>query len=206
MKPPKPSAVLDVDGVLGNTIDAALPILNGISSKQLKHDDIDQYFMEAVAGLTPDQTRLFHEHTWHSHTFCSTIEPYPHAQAGVEMLRIADFELFVATAPMPEVIYWYAQREKWLAKHFGIPSSRVIHASGEGKALLGCNFLFEDKTSTLIGWEDANDNLNGFHGIRIARAYNAKEPYGDRGYNGTTVNNMIEGAERAISLWHGWYK
>lgn len=160
----RPVILLDVDGVIANFIDGALPIAERLTRQKHHHDDIDQWHMEKALGLTEDQTHAFYAEIA-SEGHCIKLPVYEGAIDGVKALReIAD--VHPVTAPFAST-YWVGERETWLLNHFGFHHHDVVHTNA--KHLIRGDILIEDKPETIVKW--CQHHPTG-RGILIARNYN----------------------------------
>lgn len=145
----RPRVLLDVDGVLAQFTRAFL----GAVRAELGHDyDVDAvttYSLIDCLGLSKAEFDRCAAHV-NEPGFARTLDVYPGAVEGVAALhRVAD--VYIVTSPWNSNPTWTYDREAWLAEHFGIPHSRVVHTSA--KHLVRGDVLVDDKTSTLVEWQ-----------------------------------------------------
>ncbi len=149
----KPRVLLDVDGVLADFVGGVLAILGSRFDIWRKPEEITEFDLSKSLGLHPDiVTALFGEIT-NRQRFAADLAVYPGAVDGVRRLHeIAD--VYVVTSPWNSNPTWTHDREAWLARHFDIPHSHVVHTSA--KHLVCGDLLVDDKTSTLVEWSNAH--------------------------------------------------
>jgi 5'(3')-deoxyribonucleotidase len=159
----RPVVLLDVDGVLGNFIEANLRTLRSLGVERC-HDDVTTYDLEHCLRLD-DTTRALMEFRWGLPGFCASIPPYPGAQDAVDRLRtVAD--VYALTAPMFTAT-WQHERTEWLVEHFGFRRKDVI--STHAKHLVRGDVFVDDKPSHVEAWQAAHP---GGVGILWGRPYN----------------------------------
>lgn len=165
---PRPTVLLDCDGVLANFTLANLDFLRTIGIDR-REDEVTTWNIEDALGLEPHQ-RARMKGRWSEPGFASALPVY---DGAVEAVRILNHhaDVIVVTSPMSSSRTWHGDRERWLREHFGIESRDVIHAAGERKARVHGDLLVEDKVETLVAW--CNAHPHGY-GILWHRPYNAK--------------------------------
>lgn len=169
----RPRILLDVDGVLADFVTAFLAVVRFQLGRDHVPEDVTQFNLASSLGLSKLEFDQCAEIVSAS-GFCRTLSVYPGATDGVAALhRIAD--VYIVTSPWNSNRTWTYDREQWLAEHFGIPHSRVVHTSA--KHLVRGDVLVDDKTETLHTWQ-------------------AEHPTG-RAIQWTTPHNRAD-------AWEGW--
>ena len=142
----KLSCLLDVDGVLGDFVSAALAHLSEVTG--VKFDPISVTSWEVFDSIQEPFK------SWKGTVYermkarggCSSIPVYDGAKEGVARLReIAD--VTILTSPFNGSATWMHEREKWLEQHFGIHHRDIIHA--DKKFRVHGDIFVDDKPSHL---------------------------------------------------------
>jgi len=170
---PRPTVLLDCDGVLANFTRANLDYLRTLGVDR-SEDEVTTWEIGEALGLEPHQ-RAQMKARWSEPGFALDLPIYAGAQEGVRELFAAGADVVVVTSPMTSSRTWHGDRERWLREHFGIEPDHVIHAAGDRKALVRGDLLVEDRPETLEAW--IRENPNG-HGVLWHRAYNARAGVG----------------------------
>lgn len=145
----RPRVLVDVDGVLADFVSGYLGIVEAVTGRDFKPENVTQFDIGASLGLTPEESALCGRALSKAPGFCEALEVYPGAQDGIAALqKIAD--VYIVTSPWNSCPTWTYERERWLKRHFDIPSSRVIHTSA--KHVCRGDFLVDDKVSAVRSW------------------------------------------------------
>lgn len=148
----KPVVLVDVDGVLSGFVSSYLRAVYRETGRQYSYEDVTQYDMKRALGLNDLEAANVASHV-QTPGFCEDIPVLEGATDGVRRLQeIA--EVYIVTAPWNANRTWTYEREKWLARNFGIPSSRVIHT--HAKHLVTGDILVDDKTDTIRKWSETH--------------------------------------------------
>jgi len=117
---------LDSDGLLSNFTAGALRVIEQVTGKRWRETDVDRFDFCKALALSYDETRRVKEAIRTSDSFCSTLDVYPGAIAGVRQLRELG-DVHVVTSPWPGSASWQQERTDWLCYHFAIPADHVHH-------------------------------------------------------------------------------
>ena len=144
--------LLDCDEVMADFVASYLRLVKMVADKTYTHDDVTQYDIKRSLGLldseVTDIVGLIQQPG-----FCLSIEPIAGAVEGFRALHsVAD--VYIVTSPWNSCPTWTHERERWLANHFDIHHSRVLH--GSAKHLIKGDFLVDDKTDNLQAWRSAH--------------------------------------------------
>lgn len=145
----RPRVLLDCDGILSDFVGSYLKLLEHHTGLVATPEQVTAFDIAASLDLSPEQSSRMKRAIGDAHGFARNLAVYPGAREGVAKLhRIA--EVYIVTSPWNSNPTWTHDREWWLATHFGIPHSRVVHTSA--KHLVRGDVLVDDKTSTLVEW------------------------------------------------------
>lgn len=149
----KPRVLLDCDGVLADFIGGALRIVNSMFGTNHVSADVTEFDFAGSLGLEPVDAANVKRAIGNLQGFAASLAVLPGAIDGVRRLRdVAD--VYVVTAQWIGNLTWTHERERWLDRHFGIQSIRVIHTSA--KYVCSGDVLVDDKTSTCEEWRAAH--------------------------------------------------
>lgn len=168
----KPRVLLDVDGVLANFLTPALDILNKLSGLDHKAEELQEW---DVFTLYPREYEQAFYEGCNQPGFCNALPLYPGAHELVTGLQ-AISDLYIVTSPMHHNLTWTGERERWLLKHFSIPSSKIVHTSA--KYLCVGDVLIDDRPANIEAWEKEH----GPKGVGLLwdASYNAVSSVGTR--------------------------
>jgi len=141
---------LDVDGVLCDFISGALRIVEEVTGRRYEPSDVVEFNFTKALGLSANESRAVMEAIGARRGFAAALAPYPHARQGVRRLRELG-EVFCVTSPWDSNDRWRAEREAWLALHFGI--DRVHHA--EDKSPYQADVFVDDRSKHVRAWSSA---------------------------------------------------
>jgi len=139
--------VLDVDGVLANFTVGVLVLVEEVTGKKFVPADVTMFDFTKALGLTTTEAVAVKKAIGAKRGFAMSLPPYPGARQGVRRLRELG-EVFCVTSPWDSNEWWRAERESWLALHFGI--DRVHHASD--KTVYEADVFVDDKSSHVRDW------------------------------------------------------
>jgi 5'(3')-deoxyribonucleotidase len=141
---------LDCDGILADFTRGALCIVEEITGRRYELSDVIEFDFTKALGLSVREARDVKAAIGSRQGFAASLAPYPHARQGVRRLRELG-EVFCVTSPWDSNAWWRAERESWLALHFGI--ERVHHASD--KSTYEADVFVDDKSSHVRDWLSA---------------------------------------------------
>ncbi len=141
---------LDVDGVLANFTAGALAIVEEVTGKRFKPADVTVFDFTKALGLSPAEASAVKNAIGSRQGFAMSLLPYPEARQGVRRLRELG-EVFCVTSPWESNPWWRAERESWLALHFGID---VVHHAAD-KTGYEADVFVDDKSSHVRDWLSA---------------------------------------------------
>lgn len=141
---------LDCDGVLSMFTEGALVIVEEVTGRHYESVDVTEFDFTKALGLSASEASAVKRAIGSRRGFCASLAPYPQARQGVRRLRELG-EVFCVTSPWDTNSWWRAERESWLALHFGI--DRVHHASD--KSTYEADVFVDDKSSHVRDWAAA---------------------------------------------------
>lgn len=141
---------LDCDGVLADFSTGMLRIVEEVTGKRFTLAAVTVFDFTKALGLTADEGTAVKKAIGAKRGFAMSLPPYPEARQGVRRLRELG-EVFCVTSPWDSNEWWRAERESWLALHFGI--DRVHHASD--KTGYEADLFVDDKSSHVRDWLSA---------------------------------------------------
>lgn len=136
--------ILDVDDVLGFTIDHLLNIYNKENDSEVLREHIRDWGFKNCEGIDAEAMKIFGYPE-----FFKTITPDPDAIEGVATLIEEGSEVVILTAGMPKVL---ADKAEWLKTHFP-KVQKNNYLFGYRKDLVGndsCIFI-DDNVTNLLG-------------------------------------------------------
>lgn len=157
----RPRVGVDVDGVLA-CLDAII-----------ETSFVDLYGATKPFHATWDITPVLPDGDWKrfwAHVGAQPVHdllrPYPNAVDG--LARLAAFaDIYIVTSALGACRTWTADRDEWLAKHFGIDHKKVIHTNA--KYTFAGAMLIDDKPAHVEAW--AREHPGGT-GVLFAQPYN----------------------------------
>ena len=141
---------LDVDGVLADFSAGALRVVEEVTGKRFVPADITAWDFTKALGLSASEASAVKKAIGAKRGFAAALAPYSHARQGVRRLRELG-EVFCVTSPWDSNSWWRAERDSWLALHFGI--ERVHHAGD--KTGYEADVFVDDKSSHVRDWLSA---------------------------------------------------
>jgi 5' nucleotidase, deoxy (Pyrimidine), cytosolic type C protein (NT5C) len=138
---------LDCDGPLANFIAGALVLVEEVTGKKFDPADVTEHDFTRALGLSAREASSVKEAIAARRGFVTSLPPHPRARQGVRRLRELG-EVFCVTSPWDSSPWWRAERDSWLALHFGI--DRVHHTSD--KAGYEADVFVDDESSHVRGW------------------------------------------------------
>jgi len=141
---------LDCDGVLADFSSGALRVVEEVTGKRFAPADITMWDFTLALGLSASEASAVKKAIGAKRGFAASLMPYPHARQGVRRLRELG-EVYCVTSPWDSNAWWRAERDSWLALHFGI--DRVHHAGD--KTSYEADVFVDDKSSHVRDWLSA---------------------------------------------------
>ena len=139
--------VLDCDGVLGDFTSAALRVVEEVTSKRFLLTDVTAWNFTKAIGLSAEEARAVYKEIGARRGFAASIAPYLPARQGVRRLRELG-DVYCVTSPWETNPWWRAERDSWLALHFGI---EVVHHAAD-KTGYEADIFVDDKSSHVRDW------------------------------------------------------
>lgn len=141
---------IDCDGLLSNFTAGALKIVEEVTGRRYEEIDVTEFDFTKALGLSAQETRDVKAVISARQGFAASLAPYPRARQGVRRLRDLG-EVFCVTSPWDSNPWWRAERESWLALHFGI--DRVHHE--EDKSGREADVFVDDRSKHVRAWTTA---------------------------------------------------
>ena len=141
---------LDCDGLLSQFTAGALRVVEEVTGRRYQLADVAEYDFTKALNITTAEAREVRARIGSRRGFCAALLPYPEARQGVRRLRSLG-DVFCVTSPWDSNPWWRAERESWLALHFGI--DRVHHALD--KSIYAADVFVDDKSSHVREWAAA---------------------------------------------------
>lgn len=139
--------LLDCDGVLSNFVAGILPLVAEVTGKRFTLADVTMFnFVEAL-GLSKAEGAAIKKLIGARRGFAASLPPYAKARQGVRRLRELG-DVYCVTTPCDTNPWWRAERNSWLALHFGI--DRVEYA--EDKSDYDADVFVDDKATHVRDW------------------------------------------------------
>ena len=155
--------LLDVDGVLADFLTPAIKVVQDITGAPPSADAMKDW--NIFRGYDKKTENKFYD-VFKSEGWCMSLELYPGARAGVQLLRDNDLDVYFVTSPM-HGRNWYYERAAWLMKHFDAKHDHVIHTNA--KHVCVGRVLVDDKPAHVENWQASHPLSTG---ILWDRPYN----------------------------------
>lgn len=139
--------ILDCDGVLSDFVAGMLPLVEEVTGKRFTHADVTKFNFVDALGLTTAEGAAVKKLIGSRRGFAASLPPYAHARQGVRRLRELG-DVYCVTTPWDTNPWWRAERESWLALHFGI--DRVEHA--DDKTTFDGDLFVDDRSTHVRDW------------------------------------------------------
>lgn len=143
------SIALDCDGVLADFCAGALRLVEEVTGKKFETSAVTGRDFTASLGLNAHETSEVKMALTARQGFAAALPRYPQARQGVRRLRTLG-KVFCITTPYKSNIWWRAERESWLALHFGI--DHVYHADNHDKTSYEADVFVDDNTDHVHQW------------------------------------------------------
>lgn len=141
---------LDADGVLANFTAGALVVVAEVTGKKFQLADVTVFDFTKALGLTAAEATAVKKAIAAKHGFAMSLPPYPEARQGVRRLRELG-DVLCVTSPWDANPWWRAERDSWLALHFGID---VVHHADD-KTGYEADVFVDDKAAHVRDWLSA---------------------------------------------------
>lgn len=180
------TVLLDCDGVMADFVGSYLAAVRNVTGKSFTHEQVTEWDMDKALGLTPEEARAAKATI--TYDFCASIKPIEGAIEGASaLMKVAD--VYVVTSPWNSCVGWTHAREGWLKKHLGIKPDRILH--GAAKHLVEGDFLVDDKTSTVVKWQEYRPARRT--GVLWDGPWNAKDEwYGHRTNSWYKMHSLVD--------------
>ena len=174
---------LDCDGVLSQFTVGLISVIEEVTGRKYALTDIKEFDFVKALGLSQQEASAVMKMIDARRGFAASLPPYPLARQGVRRLRELGY-VFCVTTPWDNP-WWRAERESWLALHFGI--ERVEHASN--KSTYEADVFVDDKSSHVRDWLTT---WPGRAGVFWRTLHNSSEP--------------VPAGAHSISSWEALYE
>lgn len=138
---------LDCDGLLSNFTVGALKIIEEVTGRRYEEAAVGEFDFTKALGLSVDEAVAVKKAIGARQGFAASLPPYPEARQGVRRLRELG-DVFCVTSPWDSNPWWRAERESWLALHFGID---VVHHE-EDKTGCEADVFVDDRSKHVRAW------------------------------------------------------
>jgi len=147
------STALGCDGVLADFAAGVLQVVEAVTGRKFNLPDtlspLALNFFK-ILDLTDDEVIAVKEELGARRGFVLALRPYAGARQGIRRLRKLGEVFCVSTAWEPSSSWGLAERESWLALHFGI--DRVHHVVEAAKAWCEADIFVDARASRVQEW------------------------------------------------------
>lgn len=143
------SIALGCDGVLADFCTGALRLVEEVTGKKFDAVVTTKRDFTAALGLNAHETNEVRKALASRQGFAASLPRYPQARQGVRRLRALG-KVSCITTPYESNIWWRAERESWLALHFGI--DHVHHADNNDKTPYEADVFVDDNADHARKW------------------------------------------------------
>jgi len=153
----KPIVLIDMDGVLVDSLPYWLRVYNYKTGENVNINDITTYDFTSHVGKPNKLIACLYEDNVFQYS-----EPMPDAVKALELF-IKLFDTKVLTYVVPECIDGELQKRRWLVKH--CPKFDLVNfmsASSKNKVLVDGDYMVEDNPLTLNAWCNVHPGGRGF--------------------------------------------
>ena len=144
------STALDCDGLLANFLSGAVRVVEEVTGKKFDVSTITGRDFTEALGLTALESSTVKKAIGERQGFAASLPTYPQTRQGVRRLRTLG-PVFCVTKPWKSNSWWCAERDSWLALHFGI--DRVHHV--DDKSPYEADVFVDDDSDHVRRWLDA---------------------------------------------------
>lgn len=176
--------LLDVDGVLGDFLEASLNVINQINGFETPKEEVKSpFFVNLIEDKDHAHLTKKRQKYWEyvcQPGFCASIKPFPEAQEAVErLLGDARVDLYIVTSFLRTAPTWVYDRNAWLLEHFDISPRQVVHT--KSKHTVSGDVFVDDTLVNVHGWREHNKGS----AILWEQPYNRQswEEYPSHGHN-----------------------
>ena len=144
---------IDADGILADFTTGALRIVHEVTGRKFTPIDVTEFDFIKALGLSEHEASTVQAVISNRRGFAASLLPYPGARQGVRRLRELG-HVFCVTTPWDKPVenpWWRAERESWLALHFGID---VVHHASD-KSAYEADVFVDDRSKHVRAWLDA---------------------------------------------------
>jgi hypothetical protein len=138
---------LGCGGVLADFTRGALRVVEEVTGRHYKPIDVTEFDFTKALRLSDREADEVKTVISSRRGFATALAPYPGARQGVRRLRDLG-EVFCVTCPWDSNPWWRAERDSWLALHFGID---VVHHA-EDKSAYPADVFVDDRPKHVRAW------------------------------------------------------
>jgi 5'(3')-deoxyribonucleotidase len=143
------SIALGCDGVLADFCTGTLRLIEKVTGKKFDTSAVTGRDFTTSLGLNAHESHEVNKALGEYQGFAASLPRYPQARQGVRRLRTLG-KVFCVTTPYEANRWWRAERESWLALHFGI--DHVHHADNDDKTLYEADVFVDDNSDHIRRW------------------------------------------------------
>jgi 5'(3')-deoxyribonucleotidase len=143
------SIALDCDGLLADFLAGALRLVEEVTGKKFDTSAVTERDFPKGLGLSAHEASAVKKAIGARRGFAASLPRYPQARQGVRRLHALG-KVFCITTPWESNIWWRAERESWLALHFGI--DHVHHATDDDKTCYEADVFVDDNAEHVRAW------------------------------------------------------
>lgn len=184
---PESDFLIDVDEVLADFVNAAIPIVSRVLGRAWGLADCPDDNWDMFAVLTDDEKAQVFERL-NDRFFCSSLKPTAGSQDFIRELRTKR-NVYALTAPHHGSFYWVVERNQWLGDHFGFDKKHVVHT--DAKFLCKGSEFLDDNPNHVARWQGRHPEG---HGMLWSTAHNKRL----QGHDALRVHSWAEVLRRAV--------
>lgn len=167
--------LMDVDGVVADFKGAVLDAIEKVTGRRYERSQVTEWSIEKSLGLDRDVWKVVVDEHICAPGFARELKAYEGAVEAVRQLA-ESFDLYFVTADFRSSPTWVYDRNRWLGRKFGSEQGqKVVHTSC--KHLVAGDFLVDDKTSTIVEWQEAHPSSTA---ILWHQSYNIDDDWNPR--------------------------
>ncbi len=141
---------LGCDGVLADVVSGILRVVEEVTGRRHDPAEVTELDFARALGLSAREASEVRRTIEERRGFVTALAPYPLARQGVRRLRELG-EVSCVTSPWRSSPWWRAERDSWLALHFGID---VVHHA-EDKSTCSADVFVDDCSEHVRAWSAA---------------------------------------------------